>query len=915
MDEYAHVSCQRCGQKMRLPADLGRLLITCRKCGHKFEWPTESKIKWKTVGAITAGAVVLVALIFALVIGNSGGEQQESAKPGVQARRTDSTVASETAIICSPQTFTVGKWVVVSYGQLIDREQITRTGQTLAAELNELNAADDPVVRGIVQPYVDSYSRLLQHAIEMFNGPDEYPHRNVVDHFPVGSAQPAWVGIFRGGRILVTSDGVKHCRVFLPGENPEEAYRGKYSVIRHCLAGLLPQDGSELTVEVLAYENDYSRSELKLNLQPYTIRAREFRPQQSVTTIDVAGLSRFLRRGGTLEGGQLTRGEGLVLFAKPGSHQTAIGSSMSIADLATVYRAVFHAGDNEAFVSLDPHVDPTRVSVSFGGFLEDTPVGSVLLESDKRFKTITSGLDPNSFRDMREHTRSYVSGFLSASELDWVFDSGAPAGQWIKTRFWYYPDSVVVETDSTREHAKIATARFVADAERGRDDFASPEQFERMKKTKLSPSIRESIARLNRSYDDFAGAYPELKELSSVARLFGICCWLRKCKASSFDLDALLSVELPAFRTDRDKTKLMAVTMLGAKRGRRPNESYIRENARVFNLSELLDKKCVEYFPNATDLAEFLCCKNNVDSSQATRYEREASQLLQDYSGRKVRQLIRSEKDVKAFVQYASSKCNLPLPPEIEKLRDDLERDKRQLEAIENRMTKLREAAEATRSNREIDSYNAQVREYKVTLEKYNSKVHEYNLLVPDTRLMASEISGGINVGPDNFHVLEKSGSPDLRRFIEVCKAPNPENNGMISSRGDHAKSDSFPNRIQKTNWGTRIDQPNEGIRQSHMTSRSGHEYFLMRDLANDVWRDRYSDGQNLHRERRFDGAKGTLILETTEMGEGARQFVAQMTANKIVFTELRSGGFEEKGGRPNWWLVQPAANGTVDGR
>jgi len=173
---------------------------------------------------------------------------------------------------------------------------------------------------------------------------------------------------------------------------------------------------------------------------------------------------------------------------------------------------------------------------------------------------------------------------------------------------------------------------------------------------------------------------------------------------------------------------------------------------------------------------------------------------------------------------------------------------------------------------------------------------------------VVQEISGGIDVGPDKFRVLENSSSPELRRFIELCKAPNPEARGMINSRGG-PRSDSFPNTIQKADWIARIDQPKEGIRQCHMTSRLGHEYHLMKDKINDVWRDRYSDGRTVQRERRFDGAKGTLVLKTTEMGAGTRQFIAQLTANSVVFTELQSGGLEEEGGRPSWWSGQPAGN------
>jgi glutaredoxin len=34
------VKCPECGQKLRLPADKGKLRVTCSECGHKFEVTT-----------------------------------------------------------------------------------------------------------------------------------------------------------------------------------------------------------------------------------------------------------------------------------------------------------------------------------------------------------------------------------------------------------------------------------------------------------------------------------------------------------------------------------------------------------------------------------------------------------------------------------------------------------------------------------------------------------------------------------------------------------------------------------------------------------------------------------------------------------------------------------------------------------
>ena len=73
-----------------------------------------------------------------------------------------------------------------------------------------------------------------------------------------------------------------------------------------------------------------------------------------------------------------------MLFANPDQRDTLAGEPVSLADLAVAYRAVFHAGDNDAFISLDPNADPALASVNFGGHLEDTRIGAAILAADRR---------------------------------------------------------------------------------------------------------------------------------------------------------------------------------------------------------------------------------------------------------------------------------------------------------------------------------------------------------------------------------------------------------------------------------------------------------------------------------------------------------------------------------------------------
>lgn len=286
------------------------------------------------------------------------------------------------------------RWVRITYRGLVDMSQITQSGLSVRDVLAALPAT--PSLRAELQPFLDQFSALLPQSLDMLVGPGTLPRYSVTDQFPPGSRQPAWAAIVRGGRICIIDDGGSHATVFVQGETAQAAYEANYGVLRHVLASLVPPDGGPLKVAVYAYRNDYALCDLSLNLNPVVFEARHFPPPRDKVSLDLDGIQEFFRQGAVLAGGKIDERDGLVLAGKMGDRQTMCGHDVELADLAVAYRAVFHAGDNAAFVSLDPHRDPTMVTVNFGGFLEDTRAGSVVLAADERFKTLTSGLDPRS---------------------------------------------------------------------------------------------------------------------------------------------------------------------------------------------------------------------------------------------------------------------------------------------------------------------------------------------------------------------------------------------------------------------------------------------------------------------------------------------------------------------------------------
>lgn len=890
MYEYQVISCPKCGQKLKVPSNIGMLKVKCTKCGVKFFISKKGEIhKPYTTPNYSLRKKKLIPIIISIIVLSILIGLIYHFYPFATIKKVVKT-----------------RWVTISYADLLEVDKITSSGLTLQSALQ------DPSLRGEVQPFVDKYSNLLQYTVEMILGPDSLPHHNVVDHYPIGSKQPVWIAIFRGGRVCVTTDNQYHTRIFLLGDNPEIEFEENYSILRHCLAGLLPNDGAKLTVEVFTYKNNYSKSELILNLNPYIFESNNFPTPDGTVPIDLVGLQEFFNKNGQLEGAELNRKDGLILYAKKGNQQTLMEHNISLSDIAVSYRAVFHAGDNDAFVSLDPHKDPTTVTVNFGGLLENTRIGSVVLEADKRFKTITSGLDPNTYRDVRNLIRPLVPAFLTVAERDLLIEHFTTRGNWIGTRFWYYPESIEIETDFDYRYALIVNPRFTADAERSMEDFASLEEFERKKKETLSPSIRRNINHLNHNYTQYADAFPEMQELTSVARLMGICSWLKKANPYWLDLDALLSVELPPHHTDREKTQLIATSFISFVESEGLDEDYVKSNSEVVFLTPILDKTVVDYFSNSNNIAKYLCFKNGVDSDFSNRYISEANNLMQALQNKKVKEMIKTEEDLKGLAYYASNEIEFPLPSIVKKYDDEIKSYIRQLENINSKIDKLKikinEATNASQHNLYVEEHNRLVYQYESIREKHNHKVDiikRLNVLTPSI----VEISGGINLKPEYFYIKKTSTSTNLQTFKNITKKTGLKWNSIngsgtwIRSRTKRGGS-SYKNPLPKFNWIPKSVIKSTDTDFEYLNAGSQHNYWVSANTKTDSWYDLLELEESSYRDRMFDGTKKILHIAEFKSGECKNYIVGKMISkDKIVFHKSPRQDLLKPKEPPIWWI------------
>jgi len=892
MNEKNIITCPQCKQRLRIPSHSGKIKIKCPKCNFQFycdenlsvyildekkQNPKSSSKNRKYINIIFGLAMVLIIVAYVVIFLPKENIQSTKLKPK--------------------------KWITIEYQNLLDNSQIIRTGELL------ILAVQDPYLRGAVQPFVDNYSFLLPHVINMINGQDSIPQQTVIDNFPIGSRQPAWVAIFRGGRILITSDYSQLTRIFLIGEDPKTAYDKNYSIIRHCLTALLPDNDTEMAFEVYAYKNIYEKSQLMLCLDAYKFNSSRFFAPFKIIPLDLEGLSDFFQNGGKLEGVKLDRKKGLILFAKESGTETLAGHKIELSDLAVAYRAVFHAGDNEAFISLDPHKDATKVTVNFGGFLEDTRMGYVVLQSDKRFKSISSGLDITKHNDIREFTRKYVPTFLSGYERNFCDGDESLKSEWIGTRLWFYPDSVEILSDPYFEHAVIVKPQFTADAERSRDDFLSLEEFNEKKDILLSLSTRECIDHMNQNYEQYAEAFSEIKELTTVARLMGLCSWLKSAKCGWLDLDSLLSVELSPFWTERENTKMLSVSYLYYISGKSLDENFIKKNSKVLFLSPILDETVVNYFGNKTKLAKFMGIING-NAEKSFIYELEAEELFSSHKNNKVREIIETEDDLKALVSYATEQINPRIPEEIVMLNNNINYYRRELDRIENEIndleTKIDKTTKRPKYNSLVRQYNQLVDQYKSFQTKHNQIVDSYNKLKTDGSTFM-RISGGINLESKHFKIRQVSDHPQLRQFKYIGENAtenwkNYEGSGKwIRSRTNYGKA--IKNYLPRIVWEIKDKFSTNGSSCVNLSASKNRNFWMYKNISEGSWKDKYQGTRENYIERKYNNSLKVLELVEFESGEIQNNITGRMFGDsRIVFSKSDKKDIQIQQDKPDWW-------------
>jgi len=640
-------------------------------------------------------------------------------------------------------------WITISYSSAVDKSILTHSGESVGNVIQKIPTYTDDF-KGLVQQYLEPYS-ILCHDVLLYNiKPDTPPFVNILAHYPVGSEQPAWVDLFREGHFQLYYNP-NLIRIFLKGDNPKNSFEKYQSIIRHPIQDLINSEHLSIkNIEVYVFNNDYAKTEIQVNIIPATFVINEIGLSPKHQPIDLGSIEEFLSNGVALEAVEVDESNNIFFYGRSASNQTIAGQHVSLSDIAVIYRSIFHYGYNAPYISLDTHEDNRYAKVNFGGHFENTRVGHVVLEADKLFKTLGTGIDPNTHEFVKSKITKYVPDFLTEDEWGLLEDTNEGNTQ---IRYWFYPDEIGTVTDGSI--GIVQKHQFLADAERMDVEV------------ELDNATRKTIDHLNKYFPQYEKAENTYKELNTVGRMMALVNWLKEMNIGDrVELDDLLSVKIPAFHTTKKTKKMLAITAIVCPGDLNITNQNVRGYTKTYYLSHLLDK-----YPLSTSDKEFLKIADNyfsqVDLAELYLPYKKLEDQIDDYD----RQINSKEKEIEL------------LNKEIERKEDTLDRY----------------------SSSDIDQFNSLINKYNNLLENqesmidvYNSKINELNSMNIISGAIFS-IGGGISLDPREFkQTIINKDSPAIR---EIAKVKNQlKSVGNISKSGDWMRSNA-------TNGGSRINK------------------------------------------------------------------------------------------------------------
>jgi hypothetical protein len=158
-------------------------------------------------------------------------------------------------------------WVTVEYAALLDRRELTHSGEPVGVLLGRQG---DARADALLEPVLERYAFVLPDAFDAMGR--FKPRVELGRLWPEGGREPGWVELLRARRYVVESDGAGGLRAFLPVPHPAEseassaaaeaAWRDAWPVLRHVLAAERRRRPGKLAVEVYPYAHDLAAGAL-----------------------------------------------------------------------------------------------------------------------------------------------------------------------------------------------------------------------------------------------------------------------------------------------------------------------------------------------------------------------------------------------------------------------------------------------------------------------------------------------------------------------------------------------------------------------------------------------------------------------------------------------------------------------------
>lgn len=700
-------------------------------------------------------------------------------------------------------------WVTISYAGLIDRSILTHSGETIGEVIQNIPGSPNNY-KGLVQPYLEPYSILCSDVLLAILGPDSPPLVNILTHYPIGSKQPAWVDLFREGTFQLYYN-THLIRIFLKGSDPENSFEKHHSIIRHSLQDVISSVGPSINqIEVFVFNNDYANAELQLNTVPYIYKITDLNLSSKLKSIDLTSIENLLEKGITLEAVEVNSNDDLFFYGIETSNQSLAGHPVSLSDVAVIYRSVFHHGENPPYISLDKHEDNRFAKVNFGGHLENTHVGDVVLEADKLFKLLTTGIDPNSHKPVKYKITKHVPTFLTEAERSFLKDGADKTKGIQEIRYWFYPDSIGTETDGSI--GTILKYQFLADAERM--DLKVNKGFDIKSLPITNEATRETINHLNQNFSQYETAENTFKELSTVGRIMALVIWLKKMNMDDrIELDDLLSVNIPAFTTPKRTKKMLTVNILTAPTDRFLSSRNLRNYTKEYYISHLLDQ-----YDSSTSNEDFLT-------------------IAKEFGGR----IDITELAPARYVKAESEKNY------YERL---LRSSEPKIKSLETEI-KLKGNVLNNYDSRAVDRYNNLVNRYNQLLAIHESHRNNYNLKVKELNAMKIlqksivSIGGGINLHPSQFREISRNRNSSKIQEINKIKN-NIKRTGGIGKSGNWVRNipsvgESRINKLSVVSWKSSESVNGKSVYRSQSNSADADVAILTSSPNSKEWQSEIS--------------------------------------------------------------------------